>query len=88
MAINTQNIKVSCTCGNAFSLFTAYDKPLNVESCIACHPAYTGKRREVELDAFKKFAKKYGRHSGMLTSATRKSADDNAKAPTDQEKSK
>lgn len=41
----------------------------NVESCHKCHPAYTGKRREVELDAFKKFAQKYSKHSAALTSS-------------------
>jgi large subunit ribosomal protein L31 len=64
-------VKVSCSCGHAFQMVCGAEKPLTVESCRMCHPAYTGKRREVELDAYKRFAAKYGNLGGSsrLTSS-------------------
>jgi large subunit ribosomal protein L31 len=53
-------VKVSCSCGHVFQMTCGIEKDQTVESCRMCHPAYTGKRREVELDAYKRFAAKYG----------------------------
>ena len=61
---------IVCSCNNKFSLMIADQiEQFNVESCYLCHPAYTGKRREVELDAFKKFAQKYSKYSSNVTSS-------------------
>lgn len=35
------NAKVTCSCGNSFSVGSTIDK-IEVEVCSACHPFYTG----------------------------------------------
>ncbi len=54
-------IKVTCTCGNAFTTCSTLGQDLNVEVCSACHPFYTGKQKIVDsAGRVEKFRKKYG----------------------------
>ena len=36
-----ENVEVICICGNKFVVNAAVPWPIKVESCPACHPAYT-----------------------------------------------
>lgn len=41
------NAKVTCACGNSFSVGAAKEK-MEVEICSACHPFFTGKEKLVD----------------------------------------
>lgn len=51
-----ENAKVTCACGNTFTLGAAVPE-IQVEVCSACHPFYTGQMKYVDtagrVDAFK-----------------------------------
>ena len=53
--------KVKCaTCGNEFEVLSTKDA-MNIEQCNQCHPAYTGKAKQViAAGRVDKFNKKYG----------------------------
>lgn len=50
------NVKVTCSCGNAFETGSTIDK-IHVEVCSACHPFYTGTAKFIDtagrVDKFK-----------------------------------
>ncbi len=53
-------IKVTCSCGNAFDTRSTLKKDLSVEVCSACHPFYTGKQKILDTAGrVDKFRKKY-----------------------------
>ena len=55
-------INVTCSCGNAFKTQSTLKGDLQIESCSACHPFYTGKQRLVDTAGrVDKFRKKYAR---------------------------
>ncbi|MGL4588677.1 MAG: 50S ribosomal protein L31 [Mycoplasmatales bacterium] len=55
-----QTTKIVCSCGNEFEVQSTKDK-MNVESCNQCHPAYTGKSKNVSAAGrVDKFNKKFG----------------------------
>ena len=58
---NTVMMHVKCaTCGNEFDVLSNKDN-LVVEQCNECHPAYTGKAKQVvAAGRVDKFNKKYG----------------------------
>ena len=79
-------ITVTCSsCSSAYDLFfdTSVKGPLTVESCSSCHPAYTGKRRSVELNAARKFFDKYKNYSSQIGSSAAPKDDAKADASDD-----
>ncbi|MGA9530378.1 MAG: 50S ribosomal protein L31 [Candidatus Babeliales bacterium] len=53
-------VQVSCMCGNSF-LTRSTMPSIKATVCSACHPAYTGKLRKLDvMGRIKKFEKKYG----------------------------
>ena len=55
-------IKVSCSCGEAFSTRSTMGEDLQVEVCSACHPFYTGQQKIVDTAGrVDQFRKKYRR---------------------------
>lgn len=55
-----QTTKVTCSCGHEFEVQSIMEKML-VDSCNQCHPAYTGKKKNVSAAGrVDKFNKKYG----------------------------
>lgn len=58
-----KEIKVTCSCGNAFETRSTLGRDLLLEVCSKCHPFYTGKQKVVDtagrVDRFKqKYAMK------------------------------
>ncbi len=53
--------EVSCSCGSTFTTrSTAKGGKINVETCSACHPFYTGKQRVLDTAGrVAKFQQKY-----------------------------
>jgi len=51
-------IKVTCSCGNAFSVRSTLGSDLRLEVCAKCHPFYTGQQKIVDtagrVDSFNK----------------------------------
>jgi ribosomal protein L31 len=75
-------VDVSCSsCSNSFSLsfVERVEGPMIVESCSFCHPAYTGKRRNVELNAARKFFDKYKSYSSHIGAPSQEASDDKGK---------
>jgi large subunit ribosomal protein L31 len=59
-----QEIKVTCSCGNEFTMHSTLGEELHVEVCSACHPFYTGKQKIVDTGGrVDKFRRRYGRSS-------------------------
>ncbi|MCL2075882.1 MAG: 50S ribosomal protein L31 [Betaproteobacteria bacterium] len=55
------DIKVTCSCGNAFTTRSTMKKALHVEVCSSCHPFYTGKQKIVDTAGrVEKFNQKFG----------------------------
>ncbi len=55
-------IKVTCSCGNAFVTRSTANKDLVLEVCSKCHPFYTGKQKIVDTAGrVDRFQQKYGR---------------------------
>jgi large subunit ribosomal protein L31 len=53
-------IKVVCSCGNAWTTRSTLNKELHVEVCSACHPFYTGKQKIMDTAGrVEKFRQKY-----------------------------
>ncbi|NLR75516.1 50S ribosomal protein L31 [Leeia sp. IMCC25680] len=58
---NYTEIKVTCSCGNAFTTRSTMAKDLHIEVCAQCHPFYTGKQKVVDTAGrIEKFKNKYG----------------------------
>ena len=59
---NYHSVNVTCSCGNAFAVFSTYkDDTLSVEICAACHPFYTGQQKVLEnVGQVDKFRRRYG----------------------------
>ena len=57
-----KDIKVSCSCGNAFETRSTSGKDLHLEVCSKCHPFYTGKQKIVDTAGrVDRFKQKYSR---------------------------
>ena len=55
------NIKVTCSCGNAFETGSTLGENLSVEVCSQCHPFYTGKQKVMDAGGrVSKFRERYG----------------------------
>lgn len=58
-----KEIKVSCSCGNAFTTRSTLRKDLHLEICSECHPFYTGKQKLIDTAGrVEKFRDKYKKH--------------------------
>ncbi|WP_456380326.1 50S ribosomal protein L31 [Thiolapillus sp.] len=56
------DIKVTCSCGNAFETRSTMGKDLSIEICSACHPFYTGQQKIMDTAGrVDKFRKRYAR---------------------------
>jgi large subunit ribosomal protein L31 len=56
-----KEMKVTCSCGNAFTTRSTLGEELQVEVCSACHPFYTGKQKIVDSGGrVDKFRRRYG----------------------------
>lgn len=56
------DIKVTCSCGNAFETRSTLGKDLSIEICSACHPFYTGQQKMMDTAGrVDKFRKRYAR---------------------------
>ena len=54
-------IKVTCSCGNAFVTRSTMGRDLRLDVCSACHPFYTGKHKTLDVGGrVDKFRQKYG----------------------------
>ena len=63
-------IKVVCSCGNAWTTRSTLNKELHVEVCSACHPFYTGKQKIMDTAGrVEKFRQKYA-GKGVATPKT------------------
>lgn len=52
------NAKVTCACGNSFAV-GATKEHIEVETCSACHPFYTGKEKALDkVGQVQKFRKR------------------------------
>ena len=59
------DLKVVCSCGNAFQTSSTLSGELHIEVCSQCHPFYTGKQKILDTGGrVDKFRRKYG---GMTT---------------------
>lgn len=59
---NYQEVKVQCSCGNAFTTrsVAAAKGVMQIEICAACHPYYTGKQKVLDVGGrVDKFKKRY-----------------------------
>ncbi len=57
-----KEIKVTCSCGNAFNTRSTLGRDLLLEVCSKCHPFYTGKQKIVDTAGrVDRFQQKYGR---------------------------
>ena len=55
-------IKVTCSCGEAFNTRSTMGEDLQVEVCSACHPFYTGQQKIMDTAGrVDKFRKRYSR---------------------------
>lgn len=61
---NYVDLKVTCSCGNAFDTRSTYSKgALHIEACAVCHPAFTGKKNTgpASGDRVDRFNKRFNR---------------------------
>ena len=55
-------IKVTCSCGNTFSVGSTLGRDLHVEICSNCHPFFTGNQKVLDTGGrIEKFKQKYRR---------------------------
>ena len=60
----SQEITVTCSCGNVFNTRSTMNKALNIEVCSLCHPFYTGKQKIVDTAGrVEKFRQKYSKQT-------------------------
>lgn len=52
-------INVSCSCGNKMVVNSTLTEDKSVDTCYACHPQYTGKKREIKAGRVEQFRSKY-----------------------------
>jgi len=52
-------INVACSCGNKMTIRSTLSEDKTVETCYACHPQYTGKKRELKAGRVEQFRSKY-----------------------------
>jgi large subunit ribosomal protein L31 len=56
-----KEIKVSCSCGEAFVTRSTAGKDVSLDVCSKCHPFYTGKQKIIDTAGrVDRFQQKYG----------------------------
>ncbi|MFV9992129.1 MAG: 50S ribosomal protein L31 [Coxiella endosymbiont of Dermacentor nuttalli] len=59
---NYQAVKVTCSCGNTFSVGSTLEHDLHLDICSECHPFYTGQQKIVDVAGrVERFRKKYAK---------------------------
>ncbi|MFW0094497.1 MAG: 50S ribosomal protein L31 [Coxiella endosymbiont of Haemaphysalis qinghaiensis] len=57
---NYQEVKVTCSCGNIFSVRSTLEHDFHLEVCSECHPFYTGQQKIVDTAGrIERFHRKY-----------------------------
>ena len=65
---NYQEVRVTCSCGNTFSVGSTLGHDLHLEICSECHPFYTGQQKIVDTAGrVERFRKKYAKHEAAST---------------------
>lgn len=65
---NYQEVKVTCSCGNAFSVGSTLEYDLHLEICSECHPFYTGQQKIVDTAGrVERFRKKYAKRGTRIS---------------------
>lgn len=73
-----KEVKVTCSCGNAFVTRSTAAKDLHLDVCSQCHPFYTGKQKIVDTAGrVDQFQKKYGRRTSQKKVDTNTQSDKN-----------
>lgn len=73
-----QEVQVACSCGNKFSIHSTLAKDvLQLDTCYACHPQYTGKKREMKAGRIDRFNTKFAIN---MTTQPKKAEDDKSQA--------
>lgn len=54
-----ESIKVTCSCGNEFSVGSTLCHALHLDICNKCHPFYTKQKRQVASGRIEKFHNRY-----------------------------
>ncbi len=63
----SHKVKISCSCGNTFeTLSTIKSGELKVESCLKCHPFYTGENRLLKTSTMDKFYARQKKAEALL----------------------
>lgn len=58
---NYTEIKVTCSCGESFTVRSTLNEDLRIEVCSQCHPFYTGKQKILDTAGrVDRFNRKYG----------------------------
>ena len=62
--------QVHCACGNGFTTRSTKGGTMNVETCSACHPFYTGKQRILDSGGrVARFEARYGKRAAGKAAA-------------------
>lgn len=65
-------VQAACSCGNKFVIHSTLEKDaLSLDTCHACHPQYTGKKREAKAGRIDRFNTKFALN---MTSHPKKAA--------------
>ncbi|MDD2566252.1 MAG: 50S ribosomal protein L31 [Candidatus Gracilibacteria bacterium] len=51
----SEEVTVTCSCGNTFNTGSTVKGDIRVETCSKCHPFYTGERKILKTGAGDKF---------------------------------
>ncbi|WP_100623089.1 50S ribosomal protein L31 [Candidatus Coxiella mudrowiae] len=70
---NYQEVKVTCSCGNTFSIGSILEQDFHLEICSECHPFYTGQQKIIDTAGrVERFRKKYAKREVANTEKAKK----------------
>lgn len=70
---NYQEVKVTCSCGNTFSIGSILERDFHLEICSECHPFYTGQQKIIDTAGrVERFRKKYAKREVANTEKAKK----------------
>ncbi|MBT8506573.1 50S ribosomal protein L31 [Coxiella-like endosymbiont of Rhipicephalus sanguineus] len=70
---NYQEVKVTCSCGNTFSIGSTLEQDFHLEICSECHPFYTGQQKIIDTAGrVERFRKKYAKREAANTEKAKK----------------
>ncbi len=71
-----EEVKVTCSCGNSFSIRSTVGRDLHLEICSKCHPFFTGQQKMVDTAGrVERFRAKYGKKKSKETKKDETSED-------------